>query len=306
MVSIVVISDGAGFSTGSTTSSSTAQPPAATVSASSRHRSTVIGVSVGAPLGALAIGMVSYILYQRRKSRNLRGNSDVYFPPDLPMGSCMSPPDAKNIPDAELDTQPNTFVELPANYPRSELEVSLSVASSPTNQHSAMATVYSTRWSSGSSPMPPRNRSPVPAAAAVPMPANLQIPTQQHYGSEQRNLTPEPAYRPYRPWMGTLPAIQTSESGFSLTTRPASIAIGEHGSIAKVSESAPGAQKREEDQIPFGSEKIAKDAHDGEKTDEDEKPHETVDTHAGHETNENELAQVSEETQRLPQKRKTL
>ena len=133
VVSIIVIT----AAPGSPTSSSK------TVSANSIRTPAIIGGTFGGvAAGVIAAGLICYLLYRRHNKKALKKTTGVCFPPDSPIHE----PGFKHVADAELDTHPNTVVEMPTSSDPGEL-----ASPTPNNRVSAITTGENARWSAVSS-----------------------------------------------------------------------------------------------------------------------------------------------------------
>lgn len=234
------------YSTASSIHTSTAPASvgnATSESSKTRPTTTILGTSIGVPLGLVALVAVFMILRRHRKSNAPGGRTpEIYFPPDL-----IYHPATKVLPRVELDAQSKAIHELDgkvaASQPGSstpavvhskepstavyELDATPRASPEPSNRISAVSTAYEPRLSNVSSLVPPVQHHPT-AAGAASTPSRLQVVTQQHYGpAHSQFLIPESLYRLDRPLSGTLPAVQAAESEVSWPPRPA--ASGEQG-----------------------------------------------------------------------------
>lgn len=177
----------------------------------------ILGVSIGVPLGLIALALVLYTLRRQRKHKaNMIANphNDAFFPPDPPAFP-------KRFEKAELDSHPISFAEKQQHHIPTELE-----ASSPntaSNSISPMAGSNDARWSAVSSLAPPAEQYP-PAAGVAPMAASLHAVSQQHYGPGQNAASQQYTYRPYRPPTGIQPTAELAGSEFSSPEKPGSAA----------------------------------------------------------------------------------
>jgi hypothetical protein len=215
----------------------TAAPETPTGSATARkdHTPAIIGGAIaGVAAGMIAVGSLCYFLYRRHQKRALDNNTSVSSAPD----PSIHKPETKHLVDAELDTHPNTIVELPTKNDPNELDATTTASPNSNNRVSAVSTGNNARWSAVSSLSPSRIQMSSPAAAVTPMAASTSAVSQQHYGAGQQSylLVPENTLRLYRPLSGTLPAIQVSGSEISLTPGPDSAAGVEQSAEHTVTE----------------------------------------------------------------------
>ena len=234
VVSIIVIT----AAPDSSSSSSTAVPTLAAAVASQDHTPAIIGGTLaGVAGGVIAAGLICYLLYRHHKNKALNKRTGVSSPPNSPIQK----PGFKHVADAELDTHPNTVVELPTSSDPGELDATPTASPNPNNRVSAITTGENARWSAVSSLSPPRVHSLAPAAS-------LQAISQQHYGPGQQSylLAPGDTHRLYRPPSGTLPAIQISRSEMSLPLRHEPTTDGAQGGALRDDEAAQTVQSGEE------------------------------------------------------------
>jgi len=195
-----------------------------------RRTSMILGVTIGVPLGLIAVAFVSYIVHRHLKLRAVNANTSAHFPPDP-----IDPFATRIIARAELDTQPNAIAELdgnnkpsevdgsePANARRSpsalsELEGSQVVPSDPSNRVSVSTTANEARFSNSSSLVPPSTHRVITARASVA--ASLQSVGQESL------LPPRPhvSHRLSRPTSGHIHAVGVAD-GAPFLTRKFSIA----------------------------------------------------------------------------------
>ena len=234
VVSIIVIT----AAPDSSSSSSTAVPTLAEAVASQDHTPAIIGETLaGVAGGVIAAGLICYLLYRRHKNKALNKSTGVSFPPDSPIHK----PGFKHVADAELDTHPNTVVELPTSSDPGELDATPTASPNPNNRVSAITTGENARWSAVSSLTPHRVHSLAPAAS-------VQAISQQHYGPEQQSylLAPGDTHLLCRPSSGTLPAIQISRSEMTLPLRREPNTDGAQGGALRGDEVAQTVQSGEE------------------------------------------------------------
>lgn len=234
VVSIIVIT----AAPDSPSSSSTAVPTPAAAFASKDHTPAIIGGTLaGVAGGVIAAGLICYLLYRHHKNKTLNTSAGVSFSPDSPIHK----PGFKHVADAELDTHPNTVVELPTSSDPGELDAIPTASANLNNRVSAITTGGNARWSAVSSLSPPRIHSLAPAAS-------LQAISQQHYGPGQQTylLAPGDTHRLCRPSSGTLPAIQISRSEMTLPLRREPNTDGAQGGALRDDEAAQTVQSGEE------------------------------------------------------------
>ena len=292
-------------------------------SATNNHRSTIIGVAIGVPLGLLGIVLLSFILRRHLKNKALHtATSVVYFPPD-PIDPCAT----RIFPKIELDTTPNAIYELDGASAPSELEVSVSVSvgarrplsaiselegspvtpPDPTSRASVATTLNEIRWSNVSSLAPP------PAHQSSR--AILSIVSQQHHGSGQDVFLtpprPNASHRLSRPTSGLLPEIEVADDETHSTPKSSTITANKEGNsgIHESNESEQAVADRgthggKQDAISETARTSGERPHEREAADEDElsrksgtKGQSGEVMHAGKITSEVEAAHECEDVQ---------
>jgi hypothetical protein len=165
----------------------------------SRHLSlpAFIGISIGAPLGLIAIALLLWIARRHRKSK-ANTTPTVYFSSDpIELSTTRVFPQA-DLEAATTESQ-NEFIEIesfPAVVPADMIyhtsqTSDFESASINSNRVSALTTTENNRWSAVSSLRsswyPSRLTAPAPAHTAEVGPAatDLQIASQQHYDPSQ-------------------------------------------------------------------------------------------------------------------------
>jgi hypothetical protein len=194
----------------------------------------IIGVSIGAPLSLIALALLLWI--SRRHRRNKANTTPtVYFPPDP-----IDPSATRVFTRSELEAAPAVTAEV-QNEPF-ELEGSTVAPIDPGNRASQMSELEDTpgfsngvsalttanegRWSAvsslPSSPLPSPPTIAADTAGVLPMAADLQIISQQHYGSTGQHYLPLQQHRlsPSKLSTGRLPTMGGNTSESSSTTSP--------------------------------------------------------------------------------------
>lgn len=219
-------------------------------SAESR-RPTIIGVSVGIPIGLVGIALLLYVLRRYLKYRE-SCTATVYFPPDP-----IDPFATRIFPKIELDAVPNAIHELDGTTAPSELENSKSAVTDPerppsivselegspvippgpTSRASVATALNENRWSNVSSLAPP--------PAHQPSRAILSIVSQQHHGSGQDVFLtpprPHASHRLSRPTSGLLPEIGVADDETHSTPKSSTITTNKQGNSG-IHESNEGEQ----------------------------------------------------------------
>lgn len=289
-------------------------------SAESR-RSTVIGVSVGVPIGLVGIALLLYVLRRYLKYRE-SCTATVYFPPDP-----IDPFATRIFPKIELDALPNAIHELDGITAPSELENSksavtdpkrpLSIVSElegspvilpgPTSRASVATALNENRWSNVSSLAPP------PAHQSSR--AILSIVSQQHHGSGQDVFLTPPrphgSHRLFRLTSGLLPEIEVADDETHSTPKSSTTTANKQGNsyIHESNESEQavadrGTHESEKDAMSETARTSGEMPHGREAADEDEvsrksgtKVQSGEVMHAGKITSEVEAAHKCEDVQ---------
>ena len=127
------------------------ETPTGSPTASKDHTPAIIGGALaGVAAGVVALEFLCYFFYRRHQKRALHNKTSV----SSASGSSIQKPGIKPLADAELDTHPNTIVELPTKSDPNELDATPTASPNPNNRVSAVSTGNNARWSAVSSLSP--------------------------------------------------------------------------------------------------------------------------------------------------------
>lgn len=210
------------------------------------RRPTIIGVSVGVPIGLVAITLLLCVLRRYLKYRE-SCIATVYFPTDP-----IDPSATIIFPKIELDALPNAIHELdgttapsepgrstsavkdPRRPPSifSELEGSPVISPDPNDRASEATTLKENRWSDVSSLAPPALHRSSRARSSIV--ETLSIVSQQHHGSLQDVFLtpprPHASHRLSRPASGLLSNVEVPDDEAPSTPKPSTVAVSQKDS----------------------------------------------------------------------------